>query len=104
MEVDKAPAFYETWWAYTSYVIVVLLVGYSFYYRAKRRMQLRHELQIVQIEKEKSEELVQAKLRYFTNISPQLYTLMYQTKYLILYYQLQGKIKPTYLRNRSVLK
>ena len=34
----------------------------------------------------------------------QLYTLMYQTKYLILYYQLQGKIKPTYLRNRSVLK
>ena len=38
------------------------------------------------------------------NYSSQLYTLMYQTKYLILYYQLQGKIKPTYLRNRSVLK
>lgn len=38
------------------------------------------------------------------NNSSQLYTLMYQTKYLILYYQLQGKIKPTYLRNRSVLK
>lgn len=38
------------------------------------------------------------------NIETQLYTLMYQTKYLILYYQLQGKIKPTYLRNRSVLK
>lgn len=39
------------------------------------------------------------------SINPtQLYTLMYQTKYLILYYQLQGKIKPTYLRNRSVLK
>lgn len=38
------------------------------------------------------------------NILTQLYTLMYQTKYLILYYQLQGKIKPTYLRNRSVLK
>lgn len=37
-------------------------------------------------------------------ITAQLYTLMYQTKYLILYYQLQGKIKPTYLRNRSVLK
>lgn len=37
-------------------------------------------------------------------IISQLYTLMYQTKYLILYYQLQGKIKPTYLRNRSVLK
>lgn len=37
-------------------------------------MQLRHELQIVQIEKEKSEELVQTKLRYFTNISHDLLT------------------------------
>lgn len=41
---------------------------------------------------------------YNANKESQLYTLMYQTKYLILYYQLQGKIKPTYLRNRSVLK
>ena len=72
--MDKAPAFYETWWAYTAYVVFVLLAGYSFYYRTKRRMQLRHELRIVQIEKEKSEELVQAKLRYFTNISHDLLT------------------------------
>ena len=37
-------------------------------------MQLRHELSVAQIEKEKSEELVQAKLRYFTNISHDLLT------------------------------
>ena len=40
----------------------------------KRRMQLRHELRIAQIDKEKSEELVQTKLRYFTNISHDLLT------------------------------
>lgn len=74
IEVDKAPAFYETWWAYTGYVIIVLLIGYSFYYRTKRRMQLRHELRIAQVEKEKSEELIQTKLRYFTNISHDLLT------------------------------
>lgn len=45
-----------------------------FYYRTKRRMQLRHELSVAQIEKEKSEELVQVKLRYFTNISHDLLT------------------------------
>ena len=45
-----------------------------------------------------------SELQYFEKENSQLYTLMYQTKYLILYYQLQGKIKPTYLRNRSVLK
>ena len=37
-------------------------------------MQLRHELSVAQIEKEKSEELVQVKLRYFTNISHDLLT------------------------------
>ena len=37
-------------------------------------MQLRHELRIAQIDKEKSEELVQTKLRYFTNISHDLLT------------------------------
>lgn len=40
----------------------------------KRRIQLRHELRIAQIDKEKSEELVQTKLRYFTNISHDLLT------------------------------
>ena len=74
VQVDKEPAFYETWWAYTLYVMLILLVCYSFYYRTKRRMQLRHELSVAQIEKEKSEELVQAKLRYFTNISHDLLT------------------------------
>lgn len=74
MQIDKEPAFYETWWAYTVYAMFVLFVGYSFYYRTKRRIQLRHELKIAQIEKEKSEELVQTKLRYFTNISHDLLT------------------------------
>ena len=37
-------------------------------------MQLRHELKIAQIDREKSEELVQTKLRYFTNISHDLLT------------------------------
>ena len=40
----------------------------------KRRLQLRHELRIAQIDREKSEELVQTKLRYFTNISHDLLT------------------------------
>ena len=42
--------------------------------RTQQPVRLRHELRIVQIEKEKSEELVQAKLRYFTNISHDLLT------------------------------
>ena len=68
IQVSKEPAFYETWWAYMFYVVLVILSLYLFYRRMKRRLQLRHELKIAQIDREKSEELVQTKLRYFTNI------------------------------------
>ena len=67
-------AFYETLWAYLFYIVFTLLCLYLFYHRMKRRIQLRHELRIAQIDKEKSEELVQTKLRYFTNISHDLLT------------------------------
>lgn len=70
----KQPAFYETLWAYLFYIVFTLLCLYLFYHRMKRRIQLRHELRIAQIDKEKSEELVQTKLRYFTNISHDLLT------------------------------
>ncbi|MDO4162797.1 MAG: response regulator, partial [Bacteroides sp.] len=65
----KKPAFYETWWAYTLYICIFIGVLYLVYRWVKMRMELRSELRIAQIEKEKSEELTQAKLRYFTNVS-----------------------------------
>ena len=74
VSVYKQPAFYETWWAYTLYVIFAIICIYLFYRRIQKRMQLRHELKIAQIDREKSEELVQTKLRYFTNISHDLLT------------------------------
>ncbi len=74
IQVSKEPAFYETWWAYMFYVVLVILFLYLLYRRMKRRLQLRHELRIAQIDREKSEELVQTKLRYFTNISHDLLT------------------------------
>lgn len=74
VQVFKQPASYETLWAYLFYIVFTLLCLYLFYHRMKRRIQLRHELRIAQIDKEKSEELVQTKLRYFTNISHDLLT------------------------------
>ena len=74
IQVSKEPAFYETWWADMFYVVLVILSLYLFFRRMKRRLQLRHELRIAQIDREKSEELVQTKLRYFTNISHDLLT------------------------------
>lgn len=65
----RLPAWYETWWAYTLYIIVLAAVGYYAYRVVRKRMWLKNELRIAKIENEKNEELTQAKLRYFTNVS-----------------------------------
>lgn len=69
LNVYKRPAIYETWYAYTLYFILLVLLSYFAYRIVKNRIKLRNDLKIAQIEKEKSEELTQTKLRYFTNIS-----------------------------------
>ena len=51
------------------YVFLCGILAYCCYRWAVYRVRLRNELKIIQIEKEKGEELTQAKLRYFTNIS-----------------------------------
>ena len=67
--IYRAPAFYETWWAYTLYVLLALaILGYAFLL-TQRRMKMREALRIARIEKQKEEELTQSKLRYFTNVS-----------------------------------
>lgn len=69
LKIEKLPAFYETWWAYLIYSLLALVCLYWALRIVQNRLKLRNELKIAQIEKEKSEELTQTKLRYFTNIS-----------------------------------
>jgi signal transduction histidine kinase/ligand-binding sensor domain-containing protein/CheY-like chemotaxis protein/AraC-like DNA-binding protein len=69
IRIHKRPACYETWWAYLIYFTLLLLLARFIYTIVKNRIRLRNNLKIAQIEKEKSEELTQMKLRYFTNIS-----------------------------------
>lgn len=69
VSIYKNPAFYESWWAYSIYFILAILLIYSIYLWIRYRIRLDQKLHIAQIEKEKSEELIQTKLRYFTNVS-----------------------------------
>ncbi|MDR3220181.1 MAG: response regulator [Dysgonamonadaceae bacterium] len=69
IDVYKSPAFYETVWANIIYFILLSLFVYLVYRIVKNRINLRNELKIAQIEKEKGDEVTQTKLRYFTNIS-----------------------------------
>jgi signal transduction histidine kinase/DNA-binding response OmpR family regulator/ligand-binding sensor domain-containing protein len=72
--ITKKPAFYETGWAYAGYIgflLLLLHLGLRFYVG---RIKLRNELQIVQIDRKKSEELIQTKLCFFTNIGHEFRT------------------------------
>ena len=69
MKIYKHPALYETWYAFMIYIVLTFSLIYYIYVKAKNRMKLLNDLKIAQIEKNKSEELTQTKLRYFTNIS-----------------------------------
>lgn len=67
--VYRQPHLYETWWAYTLYILATATAALYLYKNGKRRLKEREQLRITKIEKEKDEELTQTKLRYFTNVS-----------------------------------
>ena len=74
LEIQVLPPFYRTWWAYILYLVAALAILFSLYRNFSNRIRLKNDLRISKIEKEKSEELVQTKLRYFTNITHELLT------------------------------
>ena len=74
LDVVINPPFYRAWWAYLFYLSLVAGIAYFVAKTVANRIRLRNELKISHIEKEKSEELTQIKLRYFTNISHELLT------------------------------
>ena len=65
---------WATWWAYTLYALLVLAVGALLARNRMARMRLRASLLQEKLEKEKNEELIQAKLQFFANISHEFRT------------------------------
>lgn len=63
-----------TVWAYVLYVIVLFLVCYIIVRTIKKRIHLQHALQLERLEHKKSDEVNQAKLKFFTNVSHELFT------------------------------
>ncbi|MFV0471338.1 MAG: two-component regulator propeller domain-containing protein [Paludibacteraceae bacterium] len=74
LNIHILPPIYRTWWAYLLYMIAIIAIGYTAYRIVLNRIRLRNDLAISRIEKEKSEELTQIKLKYFTNITHELLT------------------------------
>ena len=74
LNIIREPAIYETTSAFILYIIVIAFVISVLIYIMINRVKLKHSIKMAQFEKNKTEELTQTKLKYFTNISHDLLT------------------------------
>ena len=65
--IHRLPAFYETWWAYTLYVMLAIGILWSMLHLYFQQIKQENNKRLM-------EEVTQMKLRYFTNISHELLT------------------------------
>lgn len=74
MRIDILAPIYATPWAYTLYFLIALSIVSVFVHFRYTKMKLKTSLEMEKKEKEQIEELNQAKLRFFTNISHEFRT------------------------------
>ena len=65
---------WNTWWMWILYLCTITVIGWNIFREARSKMRLRASLAQEKLEKEKNEELIQAKLQFFANISHEFRT------------------------------
>ena len=74
LRVSVLPPWWQTWWAYLGYVLLGAGLLTAAYRARRRRHELRHRLEIEQIEADKLRELDHARNRFFANVSHEFRT------------------------------
>jgi signal transduction histidine kinase/ligand-binding sensor domain-containing protein/DNA-binding response OmpR family regulator len=74
MEIVIEPPFWATWWAYLIYFLLILIIMTLILMQARRRLMLRNQLHLQEVETYKVQELNHVKLQFFTNITHELMT------------------------------
>ena len=74
LEICILPAPWRTWWAYSLYTIAAIGLLLLISLMSVHRIRMKQEVQKKDLEKRQAEELTQAKLQFFTNITHELLT------------------------------
>ena len=74
IDLTVRPAPWLTFWAKLGYIVVLAGAGTGIYFTVRNRERLRQALRLEQMERLKSDEVNNAKLMFFTNVSHELFT------------------------------
>jgi signal transduction histidine kinase/ligand-binding sensor domain-containing protein/DNA-binding response OmpR family regulator len=74
IHITITPPLWKTWWAFIIYFLAIITVAYYSWILSMRRVKERNMIKLDRMKREKSEEINQSKLRFFTNISHEFRT------------------------------
>ncbi len=74
LSITILPPFWLTWWAYSIYTFLIISTLTYLYYLQKRRLRLKHEMEMKEFEAMKLKEVDQMKSKFFANISHEFRT------------------------------
>ena len=68
------PPFWQSWWAYLIYLLVLAALGWSYFSRYKRHLKLRNDLELERQKNLDEQERNTERLHFFTNVTHELRT------------------------------
>lgn len=74
LAITVLPPWYKTWWAYTFYALVILLIGYQIVRYQHRKLELERDIRYREKEQKRMKELHEERLRLFNNFAHELRT------------------------------
>lgn len=74
LKITVLPPWWQSWWAFVIYAVIAYYIVITIYRFQKNRLNLKRELYLEHLEKERQEELHQMKIDFFTNISHEIRT------------------------------
>lgn len=74
LKINVHPPWWESWWAYSVYFLVISGICFGIYFFLKKRLQLRNELLLEQQEANRLKELDTFKSRLYTNLTHEFRT------------------------------
>jgi signal transduction histidine kinase/DNA-binding response OmpR family regulator/ligand-binding sensor domain-containing protein len=74
LTIYSHPPFWRTWWAYTFYFLLLILLTYIGIRYFFRWMQMKNTIAMQQEEEKRKEEMVEMKMRFFTDVSHEFRT------------------------------